>query len=201
MSLGIKLLEPDDPKLKDKCSVVEDFGNPYYKEMIDEIVEIGKTCRAYASAAPQFGISKQIIIIMTDKKMNINSVKEYDEYEVEYDVITYFNPNIISMKGTQYFCEACMSVRDTIGRVRRPYSIKIEAFDINGNKINKTMKGLTAIIFCHEYDHLSGIEFTDRAEWIKITDIEERIEIRKSFPHVIENKTSEFVYTRIKSKS
>lgn len=71
--------------------------------MINEIVEIGKIKRAYASAAPQFGITKRIIIILFEKEMLFNSIDDYNNAKPDYNVAVYFNPVIISMKGIQYF--------------------------------------------------------------------------------------------------
>lgn len=59
------------------------------------------------------------------------------------------------------------------------------------------MEDMEAIIFCHEYDHLSGIEYTDRAEWIKSANVEQRIEIRKEYSHLVEDKTCEFIYPEV----
>jgi peptide deformylase len=50
--------------------------------------------------------------------------------------------------------------------VRRPEKIIIEASDESGNRFRLSADGMLARVIQHEYDHLNGIEFTE-----KITDM------------------------------
>ena len=187
--MEIKIIGPDDKRLKEKSIPITDF-NEDYKTIIERMKTVCLEHNAYACAAPQLGILKRFILIMTKKEM-----KTLDMDCVDIDVTPYFNPVITKMNGSQMFWEACMSVPKTIGKVRRPYSIEIEAQDIDGKPIKKRMEDFEAIIFCHEIDHLDGIEFTDRAFKISY-DItkEERMEFRKCHPHEILDKTEPFEY-------
>ena len=45
----------------------------------------------------------------------------------------------------------------------RPEKIHIKALDINGNPFEMDAEGLLADCICHEYDHLDGILFIDKA--------------------------------------
>ena len=64
--------------------------------------------------------------------------------------------------------EGCGSVAyaKLFAPVRRPEKIIIEATDENGNKFRLKADGMLARVIQHEYDHLNGIEFTE-----KITDM------------------------------
>ena len=65
-----------------------------------------------------------------------------------------------------------------------------------------TGEGLKARAFCHEIDHLDGIEFTDKAEnLIYDADLEKRIEIRNKFPKEIISKDMEFNQDNIEAKT
>jgi len=103
------------------------------------------------------------------------------------------------MIGKQYFYESCMSVDNATGKVARPYKIEIEYQDINGNKFIKEVEGFEAIIFCHEIDHLDGIEYTDIAE-IMYYDIDtnNRLKIGQEYPHEIVNEDEPFSYIKTK---
>ena len=58
------------------------------------------------------------------------------------------------------------------------------------------------IVFCHEIDHLDGIEFTDKAEdLIYDANLEKRIEIRNKFPKEIISKNMEFNQDNIEAKT
>ena len=190
----MKLLENNDDKLKLKCSEVTDFDNAqYYQSLIDEMARICIEEYAYGCAAPQFGVLKRFILVMIVNEMQASSKEELDSQQIKYSTIAYFNPKLIKMEGRQVFYEACMSTGDTIGRVERPYYIEFGAQDINGNWLHKSAEGFEAILLCHEFDHLDGIEFTDKATDIHYNaTLEERLRIRSEFPHQILSKDGEF---------
>jgi hypothetical protein len=48
------------------------------------------------------------------------------------------------------------------GKIPRSESIRITAYDREGNFIDRIFSGFTARIFQHEIDHLNGIRFPDR---------------------------------------
>jgi peptide deformylase len=64
--------------------------------------------------------------------------------------------------------EGCGSVAyaKLFAPVRRPEKITIEALDENGNIFRLSADGMLARVIQHEFDHLNGIEFTE-----KITDM------------------------------
>ena len=57
--------------------------------------------------------------------------------------------------------EGCLSIPDYYSYIKRPGTIKVEYMDSNGQLIKKTLKGINARIFQHEYDHLYGRLFMD----------------------------------------
>ena len=58
--------------------------------------------------------------------------------------------------------EACLSVPEKSGYVKRYQNITVEALDENGNNIKEKYEDLPAIIFQHEIDHTNGILFIDK---------------------------------------
>jgi|SRR3989344_7347009 len=101
-------------------------------------------------AAPQIRILKRIILV----DIKANGKGKVGKIQV------YINPEIIwksKKKGEWY--EGCFSILEVCGIVKRPESIKIEAFDINGKKVSEKHTGFTARIFQHEIDHLNGVLF------------------------------------------
>jgi peptide deformylase len=60
--------------------------------------------------------------------------------------------------------EGCLSVPGFRGNVWRYTSIRVEAFDRNGNKIDEIIRGMTACTFQHEVDHLDGLLFMDKVK-------------------------------------
>jgi peptide deformylase len=58
--------------------------------------------------------------------------------------------------------EACLSVPDVFGFVRRHKSIAVEFLDHKGHKQTKKLKDFNATIIQHEIDHLDGVLFVDK---------------------------------------
>jgi peptide deformylase len=114
---------------------------------------------AVAIAAPQIGVSKRVFLI-----------EDQNEARDSLPTIIAVNPKIVkTSKKTHLVGEGCLSIPDYYGEVRRHTHVTLEAYDENGTKYTRGAGGLLAQIMQHEYDHLDGILFTDRAErvWTK----------------------------------
>ena len=57
-----------------------------------------------------------------------------------------------------------MSLIDFRGLVSRSASVTLNAYDREGNKIEKRATGFEAVVLQHEIDHLNGKVFLDRME-------------------------------------
>jgi peptide deformylase len=94
--------------------------------------------------------------------------KEETENEEFFEDSVYINPVMKKMsKSKKMVEEGCLSVRYLYGKVNRSTKATIEAYDENGNKFTKGGSGLLAQIFQHEYDHLNGILFIDKAKGLE----------------------------------
>jgi peptide deformylase len=104
-------------------------------------------------AAPQINVSKRMIAVhVTDEKGTLYSY-------------ALFNPKIVSHSVQQCYLtsgEGCLSVdRDVPGYVPRYARITVTGTTIDGEEVTLRLKGLPAIVFQHEIDHLNGILFYD----------------------------------------
>ncbi|EKD25666.1 MAG: hypothetical protein ACD_80C00005G0001, partial [uncultured bacterium (gcode 4)] len=73
------------------------------------------------------------------------------------------NPKIVDKsKETILREEACISLPNAIGMVRRHRGITVEFLDLKGKKQNKKYKEFNAVIIQHEIDHLDGVLFMDK---------------------------------------
>ena len=84
--------------------------------------------------------------------------------DIEYnDVIVCFNPRIISSSDDCVWCEeGCLSFPDQFINVHRPDKITVKYEDEEGKDHKITLNGFAARVFQHEFDHLNGIDFTQR---------------------------------------
>lgn len=195
--MTLKVLQTGNPDLKIPCEEVTNFTEDN-KELMEEIKQFCLERQAFAVSAPQLGIHKRFIYMATTDE---NVGNEDSKNKVKYIFKPYFNPQITKMEGRQYYYEACMSVPDACGKVARPYLIEFTAQDINGNFVTKTVSDFDAIVYCHEIDHLDGIEFTDKSvKTYTAVNREERMAIRKKDPRVVITKTGEFDQSEIPEK-
>lgn len=201
--MKIELIKKDDPRLKAICEEVVDFENKeFYKNLIDEILKASVEQYAFVAATPQFGINKRFILMISAVEKKVKNKKELEQFQTNYVVTPYFNPKITMMKGLQYYYEGCMSTGDVISKVARPYYIELDYQNIEGNHLHRSAEDFEAIVFCHEIDHLDGIEFINKAEdLIYDADLEKRIEVRNKFPKEVVSKDIEFNQDNISAKA
>lgn len=85
------------------------------------------------------------------------------------------NPEIQLPKGSEIAQEGCLSLPGVHGQVKRPKTIRVSAFDLQGNAIEQTFEGFLARIIQHENDHINGVMFFDRMGDEAKRDLEEPI--------------------------
>ena len=64
--------------------------------------------------------------------------------------------------------EGCLSHIGLLLNIRRPKKLVAKFLDIEENECILEFSGIDARCFLHEYDHLQGIEFTDRVSKLKL---------------------------------
>ena len=100
-------------------------------------------------SANQIGISERVFIMMLNMETE--------------ETITCFNPRIIKRYDEcGWFEEGCLSYPDEIINVNRPNRIVVKYEDEDKKDHKIKLDGLAARVFQHEFDHLEGIDFTQR---------------------------------------
>ena len=140
------IVQVGDEVLRKKSVEVIDFDQKLWA-LLDDMIETLKKAKGAGLAAVQVGVLKRIFIV-----------------EVEGEFIEFINPEIISEKGVQYGSEGCLSVKGKWGKVTRPAKLVMEAYNRNGEKFRVNAKGFMAKCLSHEYDHLNGTLYIDKAK-------------------------------------
>ena len=79
------------------------------------------------------------------------------------ETITCFNPQIIKSYNKEVVLEeGCLSYPDVFLNAKRPDSVVVKYEDANGKLHKEKLTGFTSRVFQHEYDHMEGIDFTQR---------------------------------------
>ena len=76
---------------------------------------------------------------------------------------SFINPEIVltSQEEVDYE-EGCLSIPGLYTQVRRPESVRIQAWNERGRPFTLEASELLARVILHEFDHLDGILFVDR---------------------------------------
>ncbi len=152
----LSVLKMGDPLLALKSSPVTDFDDQDLHRVIEDMIETMRFYHGVGLAAPQIGVSKQIIVL---------EVAQNDRYpkaeNIELEVL--INPNITNLSQQEELeWEGCLSLPGLRGQVLRSSNISYEAFNQTGAIQKKTVSGFHARILQHEMDHLNGILYPQR---------------------------------------
>tara|TARA_B100000131_G_scaffold80870_1_gene77727 strand:+ start:72 stop:515 length:444 start_codon:yes stop_codon:yes gene_type:complete len=143
------LISPDDPLLHKKikkCSYNLDRSKLSYT-----LTENMFHHNGVGLSANQIGIEERVFVMMVDIDLQ--------------QTITCFNPKIIKeSKDEVVIEEGCLSYPKMYLDISRPRSIIVKYEDEGKSIFKRRLDGYIARIFQHEYDHMEGIDFTQRTK-------------------------------------
>ena len=151
MALRNIVMEGDEILRKRAREVTE--VNERIRMILDDMLETMRAYNGAGLAAPQVGIFKRMFVA-----------------EADGQVIELINPEILETEGIQAEDEGCLSIPGMIGTVERPAYIKMKGMDRDGQEIVYEGTGFLPIVLSHEYDHLDGILYTDKATNVREAD-------------------------------
>lgn len=75
-----------------------------------------------------------------------------------------YNPKIVqTSEQTITLEEGCLTYPGLLVKIKRPEFVRVRFTAPNGDTMTKQFIGMSARVFQHEYDHLEGVRFYDRA--------------------------------------
>ena len=79
------------------------------------------------------------------------------------EIIVCFNPRIVKSYTEEVEMEeGCLSYPKVFLKIKRPDKIVVKYEDENKKTHKMKLEGLASRVFQHEYDHMEGIDFTQR---------------------------------------
>ena len=134
-----------------------DFEKMDAKQISGEMCQIMMAKNGIGLAANQVGLDAQIFVMRPI---------EHAEVTKPFAVI---NPVILEISDeTSIRKEGCLSHIGLALSVKRPNKIVAQFLDIDAKECILEFSGIDARCFLHEFDHLQGIEFTDRVSKLKL---------------------------------
>ena len=121
------------------------------RKLAREMLQSMYSAKGIGLAAPQVGISKELLVI------DIN----FEDSAAEPLIL--INPEITAFGSTlNSYEEGCLSIPGVYLNVIRPSTIKLKFRDEMGRPRKMNADGLLARCIQHEVDHLKGVLFIDR---------------------------------------
>lgn len=146
-SLSIKVIQAPNAALRVQTKPVKKINNGL-AQTIKDMVKLTNTYtdpEGVGLASTQIGKNEQFFIF-----------KEGGQF------ITAINPAITWFsKRAKTYLEGCLSIPDRYGEVKRSSIVKARYQDEAGKVHSRKLIGVSAWIFQHEMDHLSGTLFVD----------------------------------------
>jgi len=116
-----------------------------------QMMELMYEARGLGLAATQVALPFQLLV------MNLSGDPEQRDRE---EIL--INPVILERKGIVEDEEGCLSFPGLFQKVRRAKTIKVQAYDVKGQLVEKLVSDLEARAWQHEIDHLNGVLFIDK---------------------------------------
>ena len=145
-----ELLESNHPSLSAPLTEVTD-SQEGTEQIQQDLVDTMRAKNGIGLSANQIGIGARVFTMYADVKKK--------------DIIVCFNPKIVTVSEEQVLMEeGCLSYPDLFLDISRPESVVVKYEDENKKLHKVKLDGLAARVFQHEYDHMEGIDFTQRTK-------------------------------------
>ncbi len=157
----MKIVRLPDLTLRKKSAVIKKISDDE-KKILAGMAETMYLEGGVGLAAVQVGINKQLVVI-----------------DIGDGLIKLINPVIIKKEGCEMQEEGCLSVPETIVKVKRAKKVVVDYLNEEGEAARLTAEGLLARVLQHEIDHLLGRLIIDYMSPLKKLFLSKRLTIRK----------------------
>jgi peptide deformylase len=133
-----------------------EIQSPTFQKFIDDMIETMKEYDGVGLAADQVHESRQVAVLEVAE-----NPRYPDKANVPLTVL--INPKVSPLtEELEEDWEGCLSIPDIRGKVPRYKSIRVQAWDRNGNEVEFVAADFHARVIQHEWDHLNGKVYLDR---------------------------------------
>lgn len=150
----LEILKYPHPLLKRPSEKVDRI-NEETRKLIQDMIETMYHSNGIGLAACQIGIPRRIIVL------------DVSPIDLQQNLLTMINPEVISEEGEIDHEEGCLSVPDCFEKVKRRERIRVKGISADGKEIEVSGEGILAFALQHEIDHLNGVLILDRLSRLK----------------------------------
>lgn len=151
-----QVLRMGEPLLLQVAEPVQAFDTQELHALIQDMRDTMAALDGAGIAAPQIGVSRQVVIFGVGKNPRYPDVEEVPDTVLINPALTLLSEEM------EEGWEGCLSVPGMRGLVPRHASLRYTGFDQCGNSIDRTVSGFHARVVQHECDHLWGILYPMR---------------------------------------
>jgi peptide deformylase len=154
------ILKMGDPLLLQVADLVtpQMITTPQIQDIIQDLLDTMHAAKGAGLAAPQIGISLQIVVFGFEKNQRYPNEAPIPQTILINPIIT---PIGLSLENGW---EGCLSVPGLRGLVPRFQEIRYQGQDESGQAIDRVVSGFHARVVQHECDHLIGKLYPMRIE-------------------------------------
>jgi peptide deformylase len=135
-----------DPVLRARAEPVLEIDDAV-RHLVDDMLETMYDAPGVGLAAPQIGISRQVVV--------------FDAGDGPRVMI---NPELLETEGSWAFEEGCLSVPGRFWEIERPAFARVKGLDLTGDEVEYAGDELLGRVLQHECDHLRGTLLIERLE-------------------------------------
>jgi peptide deformylase len=177
MALREILIWPD-PRLKLKGKRVDKVDDAV-RRLCDEMAETMYDANGVGLAAPQLGVSLNIIAMDVEQRAPAEGEEEVKK--AGEGLFWLINPELKLAEGEFTYTEGCLSIPDEYEDVTRFGHIIVEYTGRDGARVQReATNNLLAVCIQHEMDHLQGKLFVDHISALKREIIKRRMKKLKA---------------------
>jgi peptide deformylase len=145
-----------DSEVREMCADADPttITSAKMQEFYDAMIEAMIRYDGIGIAAPQLGYTTRVIVVSKT-------------YTGTPEDLVLINPRLVSTsEKTAVVEQGCLSVPGVFGPVTRPAKVRVKALGRDGKPLDIKAKGMYACILQHEIDHLNGVLFIDKADYL-----------------------------------
>ena len=145
----MKLVHYPHPALRHKSKPITTIDKQLHLH-IGGMMEVMYDAKGLGLAAPQVALPYQLLV------MNITGDPKQPEREE-----VFINPQIVERKGFMEDEEGCLSFPGLYQKIRRSKTVKVRAYNLKGELVERVASDLESRAWQHEIDHLNGVLLID----------------------------------------